>query len=96
MISVKHHNDGMTIEGHAGYAEAGHDIVCAGVSVIVQTLIQSVEDLTGDAIEYTMQPGFVDIRFLTMSDEAQVLRDSALIGLEMIADAHPHHVVIDK
>ena len=96
MITVKHHNDGVTIEGHAGYSEAGHDIVCAGVSAIVQTLIQSVEDLTGDAIEYSMQPGFVDIRFLTLSGESRVLLDSAMIGLEMIADAHPHHVCIEK
>ena len=96
MIRVKHHNDGVTIEGHAGYAEAGQDIVCAGVSAIVQTLIQSVEDLTTDVIEYTMQPGFVEIRFLTLSVESRVLLDSAMIGLEMIADAHPHHVVIEK
>lgn len=96
MIRVKHHNDGVTIEGHAGYAEAGQDIVCAGVSAIVQTLIQSVEDLTTDVIEYTMQPGFVEIRFLTLSGESRVLLDSAMIGLEMIADAHPHHVVIEK
>ena len=64
MITVKHHNDGMTIEGHAGYADAGQDIVCAGVSAIVQTLIQSVEDLTVDTIDYTMQPGFVDIKYI--------------------------------
>lgn len=96
MIRVKHHNDGVTIEGHAGYAETGHDIVCAGVSALVQTLIQSVEDLTGDAIEYTMQPGFVEVRFLTFSDESRVLLDSALIGLQMIAEAHPHHVQIEK
>ena len=64
MITVKHHNYGMTIEGHAGYADAGQDIVCAGVSAIVQTLIQSVEDLTVDTIDYTMQPGFVDIKYI--------------------------------
>lgn len=64
MITVKHHNDGMTIEGHAGYADAGQDIVCAGVSAIVQTLIQSAEDLTVDAIDYTMQPGFVDSKYI--------------------------------
>ena len=51
MITVKHHNDGMTIEGHAGYADAGQDI-------------QSVEDLTVDTIDYTMQPGFVDIKYI--------------------------------
>ena len=37
-ISVYKANDtyrGIRIEGHAGYAEAGYDIVCAGISVLV-------------------------------------------------------------
>ena len=96
MITVKRNNDGLTITGHAGFADSGQDIVCAGVSAIVQTLIQSVEDLTVDAIDYTMQPGFVDIKFCTMSGDSQVLFDSAMIGLQMIADAHPHNVTIEK
>ena len=54
----------LTADGHAGFAEVGQDIVCAGVSAIVQTLIQSVEDLTVDTIDYTMQPGFVDIKYI--------------------------------
>ena len=96
MITVKHHNAGITISGHAGYAPHGQDIVCAGVSTLAQTLIQSVEDLTDDAIEYTMEPGFVDIRQLTRSDEGRVLFDAFMIGVEMIAGAYPHHVVIEK
>jgi hypothetical protein len=28
-----------TISGHAGYAEKGHDIYCAGVSAIAQTAV---------------------------------------------------------
>lgn len=96
MITVKRNNDGLTITGHAGFADSGQDIVCAGVSAIVQTLIQSVEDLTMDAIDYTIQPGFVDIKFFTMSGESNVLFDSAMIGLQMIAEAHPHNVAIEK
>ena len=64
MITVKQNNDGLTITGHAGFADSGNDIVCAGVSAIVQTLIRSVEDLTVDTIDYTMQPGFVDIKYI--------------------------------
>ena len=29
--------------GHAGYAEAGYDIVCAGISVLVINFINSVD-----------------------------------------------------
>lgn len=33
----------MRAEGHAGYAPAGQDIVCAAVSVLVQTLANKVD-----------------------------------------------------
>ena len=95
MITVNRHNDGITITGHAGFEDYGQDIVCAGVSAIVQTLIQSVEDLTTDEIDYTIQPGFVDIRFITISGESQVLFDAAMIGLQMIENAYPHNVTIE-
>ena len=34
----------LTITGHAGYAERGKDIVCAGVSTLWGTLIAELED----------------------------------------------------
>ena len=51
MIAVSVRKDGIEISGHAGYAEAGKDIVCAGVTALTQTLIRSLEGLTSDEIE---------------------------------------------
>ena len=48
MIEVIRLNGEIKIKGHAGYDEPGKDIVCAGVSTLVQTLIQSIEELTSD------------------------------------------------
>ena len=31
-------------KGHAGYAEEGEDIVCAGISVLMQTAVMALED----------------------------------------------------
>lgn len=92
MIEVTQHKDGITIKGHANYAEHGKDIVCAAVSVLVQTLIQSVEDLTADKIEYSMSPGTVDIKFWCLSDQSKVLIDAFFIGIKGIAAAHPDNV----
>lgn len=36
MIKVKFYKNGLVVSGHADYAEHGKDIVCAGVSSIVQ------------------------------------------------------------
>lgn len=94
MIEVIRHGGGITIKGHANYAEQGKDIVCAGVSALTQTLIQSVEELTGDTIKYVMQPGMVDIWHGNLSEQAQVLVDSFFVGIEMICNTHPNHVRI--
>ena len=51
MIVVNVRKDGITIEGHANYAEYGKDIVCAGMTAIMRTFVKSIEDLTEDKIE---------------------------------------------
>lgn len=94
MIKVTQLTDGVKIRGHAHYAEPGKDIVCAAVSVLVQTLIQSVEELTTDRIEYSMQPGTVDIKFWCLSDQSKVLIDAFFIGIKGVAAAHPDNVRI--
>ena len=46
MIEIHRSKDEIRLEGHAHYAEPGKDTVRAGVSTLVQTLIQSIEELT--------------------------------------------------
>lgn len=89
MITVNRYSDKITLRGHANYAEIGKDIVCSAVSVLVQTLVQSVETLTTDRIEYKMQPGTVDIKFWCLSDQSKVLIDAFFIGIKGVADSYP-------
>ena len=62
MTGVMVRKDGIEISGHAGYAETGKDIVCAGVTALTQTLIRSLEHLTRDEIEYKISSGRADIQ----------------------------------
>ena len=94
MIKVKQNNDGISIKGHAHYAEPGRDIVCAGVSVLAQNLVASIETLTTDEIQYDMQPGSVEIRYRDLSEAGQLLIDSCFIGIRMIAETYPDYVRI--
>lgn len=94
MIAVSVRKDGIEITGHAGYAETGKDIVCAGVTALTQTLIGSIEALTRDEIEYEISPGRVDIEFGDLSEEGTLLVDSFFIGICQIADEFPDHVRI--
>lgn len=94
MIEIHVTQDGLTVEGHARYAEWGKDIVCAGVTALVQTLIKSIEDLTEDEIEYEISPGRADIRYGNLSEKSKTLVDSFFIGMCLIADEFPENVRI--
>ncbi len=94
MIEVTVCKDEIKISGHANYAVSGSDIVCAGVTALVQTLIKSIEDLTDDKIEYEIFPGRVDIKYGNLSEKSRALVDSFFIGICMIADEFPEYVRI--
>ena len=51
MIAVKVTSTEITVDGHAGYAASGSDIVCAGVTALFQSLVKSILSLTNDKIE---------------------------------------------
>lgn len=95
MIAVSVRKDGITVDGHANYAEAGKDIVCAGVTALVQGLIRSTESLTSDKIEYEISPGRADIHYRDLSEAGKLLIDSFFIGVCAIADEFPDHVRIE-
>ena len=96
MRTVNKYSDRITVTGHANYAPPGQDIVCAGVSTLLQTLIQSVEELTTDKIQYDMQPGTVDIKFWCLSDLTKVLVDAFFIGIELLISEYPDNVKLCK
>ena len=94
MIEVNVRLDGITIEGHAGYAEAGKDIVCAGVTALTENLIDSIESLTKDTIQYDITLGRADIYFKNLSEAGKLLVDSFFLGICLIVDDFPEHVKI--
>lgn len=94
MIAVSVRLDGITVDGHAGYAEAGKDIVCAGVTALVENLIDSIEGLTVDTIQYEISPGRADIHYKDLSEEGKLLVDSFFLGICSIEQDFPEHVKI--
>lgn len=94
LIEVSVRLDGITISGHANYAPEGSDVVCAAITVLTQTLIQSLEDLSADKIEYEMSPGWVDIKCRNLSEEGCLLVDSFFIGICMVSYEFPECVRI--
>lgn len=91
MVNVS--TTGITVNGHAKYAEAGKDIICSAVSVLTQNLIRSVEALTDDSVDYEILPGHIKINYEDLSEKGQLLVDSFFIGISEIVQAYGEEYV---
>ena len=84
-------------KGHAGYAEAGQDIVCAAVSALIITTVNSLEKFTDDKFDVQEEDGFVSIRFRNdLSERGMLLMDSLLLGLTEIAGSYNNRYLTVK
>jgi uncharacterized protein YsxB (DUF464 family) len=86
---------GFSVSGHAGFAEAGQDIVCAAVSAIAQTAVMGLRRFGGKGISCVIEPGRLSCRFSTpimKFDPAWYIVETMLLGLGDIAREHPGHV----
>lgn len=88
MIVVNVSTTGITVDGHAGFAEVGKDIICAAVSALIQGLIHSLESLTDDEISYHIENGHIDINYENLSERGCLLVDSFFISVSDIQDAY--------
>lgn len=96
MIRIHHDHNGITIVGHAEYAEPGKDIVCAGITALVEQLILSIEQLTPNTPVYKMEPGYVNVQVGSPTEGTKLLIDCFFIGAENIADDFPDHVRVTR
>ena len=49
-------------KGHAGYAEAGSDIVCSAVSAMTMLIINAIEVTYASSVEYVIDEDTTDIK----------------------------------
>lgn len=102
MIEIKVHGgpdgpNGLTVSGHAGYADRGEDIVCAGVSALAETLLIGLRQVARIKPAVTRQDGFVDVRLpAQLSGEAalaaRVILETTIAGLRDVARSYPDYV----
>ncbi len=82
---------GLEVSGHAGYAEAGEDIVCAGISMLVINTINSIETFTEDGFSCEADPktGYIKFQFnTTISKDSELLMNSLVLGLQGVKEEY--------
>ena len=88
--------------GHAGFGEYGEDIVCAGVSALGITTVNSIEKLGGyqpivDVDE--VEGGYLYVEVVgdvtkVQAQTTQILLNSLLLGLEGIQEEYPNYLTV--
>lgn len=104
MINILADTDNLSIEvsGHAGYADPGKDIVCAGVSSLVFCYLKSIRVLCGiePELEENSKTGYVKIttyeKATNKLKKNKLLYKSLLLGLKEIEKKYPDYVRINK
>ena len=82
---------GVSLVGHAGYANRGQDIICAAVSSLALNMANSVEEFTDDHFEGSVSDdgGYFSFSFPDeVSSESQLLMKSLILGLQNIRDEY--------
>lgn len=88
---------GFTVTGHAEYAEAGTDIVCAAVSAVTLTVVLGLRDVLGCAGTYATEDGRLTVRLDAPPDSrACAVIETMQAGLREIARQYPQYVFISK
>ena len=87
----------MRAEGHAGYAPAGQDIVCAAVSCLMQTLAYSAaeDEKTSSCIYQGEEGPVLNVEAgdsVLMRDKFELVAD----GLDLLAEQYPENVNFKK
>lgn len=76
MIVVTLTQSGLTVDGHAGYAETGNDIICAAISALAQGLLHSLDALIEDSVSSEIANGHIALKWENLSEQGKLLIDS--------------------
>lgn len=102
MTRIIRTDTGLELSGHAGYAPAGKDIVCAGITALMGALADSV--LRREEEFRPRARADPDIPVLSIvcepvperARECGIIYDTVSAGLEFIAETFPENVTFQR
>ena len=92
---------GFDSQGHSGYAEAGADIVCAGITSAIRLVEATVNDVLGLAASVKVRESDTSISFRlpgglapTAESTCQALLTGLMVYLVQLAEEYPQHISV--
>lgn len=96
-VSISEDKDTVCViaEGHTGYAEEGKDIVCAGVSALLQTFLLWLMEEYGERLKVKKEKGFLRMIF-PANPKSKFIFSIFLKGLREISKLYPDYFEIEE
>jgi uncharacterized protein YsxB (DUF464 family) len=87
------------LNGHAGFAKSGDDIVCSAASALAQTAVQGLKMVADIDIMYKIKDGYLNCQLPRVLTERQQLMSTAIletmfIGLKNIEQNYKKHIYV--
>ena len=104
MIKITYNRDmpRVTIEGHAGSGEAGHDLVCASVSILAYTLTSFILNVSGAGFAHNavadLKEGDAVIScepYESHKNTIKLVFGSICAGFEILAHEYPSNISLE-
>lgn len=101
MITVSRNGYTVKINGHAGSAEKGKDLICASASILFYTLVGNVDRLEREGkckTQIKALEGDAEVKVIPSpsdSDEVLSVINTIMIGYEILADEYPEFIQIN-
>ncbi len=90
---------GFGVRGHAWYAAAGQDTVCAAVSTLAQAAVIGLSDYLGLRVEVCQKKGYLKCRLPVGAEDdprVQAILETMVLGLKGVAAAHGEYVRVSE
>lgn len=100
-ITFSKHNDTVWFrcEGHAGFAKAGEDIVCAGISTLAQSFAILISRFDSEKEimlkRFIIEDGLIDIIFDDFKKITESAQTMTLLGFRMLEEQFPAHLHLE-
>ena len=93
------HITSFKLDGHAGFAKSGDDIVCSAASALAQTAVQGLKMVADIDIMYEIKDGYLSCNLPKELTERQQLMSTAIletmfVGLKNIEQNYKKHIYV--
>ncbi len=97
-VHVKRHQGHISeieIKDHAGYADAGFDLVCAGVSSICIGMMNALDEMVPDICDFVYKEAYIKIKSRLHNEIADILLNGMVYQLKTMQESYADYIIIN-